>query len=665
MADGRSSPAAALRDRTVQAVFAIATLGLVARFVALHARVAHQDEARVAYWVTRFAESGVFEYRPIIHGPFLPVVDHWVIVLLGPSDVTTRGVVAVIGAALPLVALLFREHLRDSEVVGLAALLAANPVLLYYSRFFRSDIVVATFMLLALGLFVRTYDTRQSRYLYVGVAAFAMAFSAKENALVYPVCWLGALVLLFDHRLFVARVRERTPTAVAKAYGWAGLKGLWRWRVPLVVAGVEFVAVIVFFYAPRGGGYGGAPGVGLWSSLETLAFHLNPGPFTTVVEEGSIGALDTFLNSRWAGTAEHPYLPFLKDYLRTMEAGALTLSALAVVGFLQDRYSHEGPRDLVSLAFYWGFVSVLGYPLATDIQAPWATVHAIVPLAIPAAVGLGLIYRWGVEAFTDDDGVGVAIAAVLLLLLGMQVGMAAYGNVYATPADRDNELVQYAQSSTPGLKPMLTETVGEIALENEGTDVLYYGTEFNSNDESAAKTPARSGGGWFARLPMAWYLEAQQYRHGDDVVTVNSTADPREIQETNRSALPPVVISLANTSYYGNKDTEDEIIGSLQGYTRYTYQRYLWSSEFVVFVRNDWERYASVESGVTRINDSDGGGGDGIIDPLLPGNQTNTTDDGFERGALAAPHAAVAAPAHESGTGVPAVRVRARATRAW
>src|SRR6056297_4183704 len=120
-------------SRTQLVVVAIAAVALLARFVELGTRVAHQDEARVAYWAYRVMENGVYEYRPIIHGPFLTIVDGHLFSLFGTSDFTMRFVVALLGGLLPLTALLFRQRLRDSEVVALALLLATNPILLYYS----------------------------------------------------------------------------------------------------------------------------------------------------------------------------------------------------------------------------------------------------------------------------------------------------------------------------------------------------------------------------------------------------------------------------------------------------------------------------------------------------------------------------------------------------
>jgi uncharacterized protein (TIGR03663 family) len=617
-------------DRALQAVLAITLLGLLARGVALGARVAHQDEARVAFWTLRYAQSGVFEYRPIIHGPFLPIVDSWVIRLIGPSDVATRGVVAAIGGALPLTALLFRGRLRDPETVALSFLFAANPVLLYYSRFYRSDMIVVTFAIAALGLFVRAHDHGDPRYLYLGAASLAAAMSAKENALLYPVCWLGALALLFDHRLFLARARGSTPLAAAKETFWDDVVGLWHWRWPVGKAVVAFLAVFVFFYAPRGGGYGGYisdHGLGLWMSLELLVFELNPTMFLAVLEEATLGTVDTFMNSRWSEPHRNDYLTFFAHFATTLREGAAVVVGFSVVGFLADRYSEGGARPLIALSFYWGAVSVFGYPMATDIRAAWVATHAIAPLAIPAAVGLGMVWRWGSEAVVEEDEVGVVIAGLLFVLIGWQIGLSVYGPVYAAPQSRDNQLVQYAQSSSPDMKDVLNGPVREAGEENAGVDVLFYGAEFNSTDESAADSPAERGGGWFARLPLAWYFEIQQDRLGDDGFTVASTTDAAAFERTDRARYPPVVIALANASYHRNEQTEADIAEYLEGYRRYQFQRYQYSSAFVVYVRADWEEYADVPSGLNRSEPATGPGG---IE--LPAEPTNTsTGPGPER----------------------------------
>jgi len=522
--------------RALLAVVAVTALALVARLVALGWRVMHWDEGRVGYVILRYAETGEWHYRPIVHGPFLPQVNHLLFELVGANDFVARFPVALVGGLLPLVAWLLREHLRDDEMVGLALLLACNPILLYYSRFMRNDVLVAGFSLFAVAFFVRAIDADSRRHLYAGVAALALAFTTKENAVIYVGIWAGALVLLFDHRLFLAHATDPDvdELGVAGHYVAETARALWRWRVPLVVSVVEFLAIIVVFYAPR---------------PEFGQLFANPALVPKVVDDGTVGAWQAFYGQWVTGThQDHQYIPFFQHYVQVLGAGALALVALSVPGFLVDRYADDQPRDVVAFAAYWGFVSVLIYPLVTDIPAPWNTVHAVVPLAIPAAVALGAIYRRGRVAYDAGDRVGVGLAALVLLVVAWQVGGTAVGIAYLHPQER-SPMVQYGQPEGQ-LKPTLAE-VGAIAASHDGgPDVLYFGEHFYvSNEQSALNPPAT--GNWYNRLPLPWYLEL-------DGATPTSS--------TTLSALndpPPVVIT--------TKKHADEVGPRLRGYTAHTY----------------------------------------------------------------------------------------------
>jgi uncharacterized protein (TIGR03663 family) len=518
---------------TLVAVVALTAMALAARLFALGWRVFHWDEGRVGYAILRYAATGHWEYRADVHGPFLFHVNSFVFDVLGASDFTARLAVAVVGGLLPAVAWLLRDRLRSEEVVALAALLAANPILLYYSRFMRNDVLVAAFSLFAVGFLVRAIDASSRRHLYAGVAALALAFTTKENALIYAGIWVGALALLFDHRLFLARARGEDELSVGWSHVERTARGLWRWRVPVVASVVEFFAVIVVFYAPR-------PAFGRALGDPTLL----PG----VVEAATVGAWTEFYGMWVAGGHQgHPYIPYFTHYVDVLAAGALPLVLLAVGGFVLDRYEGDRPRDLVAFASYWGFVSVLIYPLVTDIQAPWNAVHSVAPLAVPAAVGLGAVYRRGREALADDDGVGVGLAAVVLVVVAAAVVWPAVGFAYLHPQDR-SVMVQYGQPADQ-LQPMFDD-VQAVAATNDGPDLLYFGEHFNMTDESSADRPPASGN-WYNRLPLPWYTE----QYGIETASA-----------TDLSALddpPPVVVATAENA--------DQVGPRLDGYTERRY----------------------------------------------------------------------------------------------
>ncbi|PSQ32785.1 hypothetical protein BRD09_02615 [Halobacteriales archaeon SW_10_68_16] len=397
------SPAGALARRlvaidTTRIVLAITAVALLIRFVGLGTRPMHYDESRVAYWILHYVDTGSFTYRHGIHGPFIQHVNHWLFPLLGPSDFTARLPVAVVGGLLPAVALLFREHLKRSELIALALFLSFNSLLVYYSRFMRSDILLAGFMFLAFGLLVRFYDTRDVRYLY-GLAVFAaFGFATKENALVYALTWVGATGLLADQALFRPR-KSRTGIDVLQAK-YASLRGRWRDVLPhyvghVVGAIVVFLLVLVFMYADRGAGIAGirAPpaspeegAVGFWEALAS------PVGFPGYAYDTLAASFDEAL--QWGGRGAGGDSDFFSTYaenigtdLNVLATNAPVLLVFAVLGFVWERYGRANARNLVMFAGYWGFVSVLGYPLADDIgSAHWLHVHILVPLSIPAAV---------------------------------------------------------------------------------------------------------------------------------------------------------------------------------------------------------------------------------------------------------------------------------------
>jgi len=558
---------------TFRYVLLVTALALAARLVGLGTRIFHWDEGRVGYWILRYHETGAFSYRPIIHGPFLPIVNDYLFAVAPVTDFTARLPVALVGGLLPLAAWLFREHLHDEEVVALALLFAANPLLVYYSRFMRNDVLVAAFSVAALGFAVRAYDTRDLGHLFPAAAALGLAFTTKENALLYLLCFAGAGVLVLDHRLVRATARGRSvrgvlfsdwPLGVAdrvRDHGDSLSGGLLTVFGYLVVSTAVFFAVVVFFYAPR---------PDLWTALG------DPGAWAGLFESATVGPAERFYDTWATGSHQsHDYLPYLHDLLETAVYGAPVVLAFGVVGVVVDRYlGRRGFRGLVAFATYWGLASVVGYPLATDIEAPWAAIHAVVPLAIPAAVGIGFVYRSLARAADREDAVSVVLAAVLLLA-------AATGTVAANAAyvdsteEADKAVLQWAQPSTD-LKTALDD-VRAVAAHNDGTDVLFYGTTkpgnpdnelFYVEDESSLQSPPPGGPAWHSRLPLPWYLE----RYG---ATVNSTPPDYGAARAAENA-PPVVVA-----YSWDRE---ELAAELDGYTVREYRFKIWGENVVVFV---------------------------------------------------------------------------------
>jgi len=590
----------ALRDRTVAAVVGLAALALLVRLVGLGSRIAHWDEGRLGYAVLRYADTGAWTYDPALHGPFLFHVNEFLFGLLGPTDFAARLVVALVGGLLPLAALLFRSRLGDDETVALGLFLALNPVLIYYSRFMRNDVLVAAFMLFALGFFVRAYDYGSPWSLYAGAVALGLGLTTKENALLYLLAWVGAGLLVVDHRILratepagsaatdggepadagesadtadapgdAAEAAGTDPVARLRAAVESHADDLRYWSGPAGLAAVATILVVVLFYAPRGD----AAATSLGDALA------NPALLPAVVDAAIADTWDRV--GFWTSGVQlsHPYISWLVYYAKTLVVTAAPVTALAVVGFLADRYAENGPRALVALGAYWAGMSIVFYPIVSATKAAWTLVHFVVPLALPAAVGLALVYRRGSAALADDDAVRTGLSA--LVLVAVVVAMVGSGVHYAhaAPQSADNPMVQYGQPAGE-MRDTLNDATA-AAGGNDGVDVLYYGDFFHVDNESrTASLPVENvtdengvmvenNGNWYHRLPLPWYFEA-----ADAESTSVAEADALETAMAEES--PPVVVTRANNSA--------TVAEYAEGYDTRTYELTAPGTEVVVFV---------------------------------------------------------------------------------
>nr|WP_264474915.1 flippase activity-associated protein Agl23 [Salinirubrum litoreum] len=551
---------------------AITLLALVLRLWSLGARTIHWDEARVAYWTVRYLDSGVFFYRPIVHGPFLQIVNRHVFALLGPTDAKTRLVVALLGGVLPASVWLLRAHLDDAELLAVATVLAVDPLLLYFSRFSRADVPLAVFAFVAFAFAVRAYDTGRVRYLLAAGLAAGLATTTKENVLVYLACGLGACVLAVGTRVLSRHTADGTALGTALGETTETISGRLRPLLPGVGPALLLALVpILVFYTPRGVG---EPAFGALLGEPTL--------LPAAVGQATLGTWETFVGGIWADSAtrDHPYLPYLLHFVGILAVGSAVSYTLAVGGTVRELWrgvrhrsssavsASPAPRGLVVGTAGWGFVSVLGYPLGTDVMAPWLGVHVIVPLAVPAGVGLVALLRWGSERLRQGDRATAGAVLLVCLLLGSQVAFVAYTTSYTTPTPRVNAMAQGAQ---PGddLDPLVADIEATAGYD---PGVLYYGERFFLPNESVADRPPRPDadapwlGFWLRRLPMAWYAE----RAGVETDYVWKAPEFRD-----RESYPPVVIAPAEEA--------DVVRRTLPDYRSATYDTALYGNRVVVF----------------------------------------------------------------------------------
>ncbi|KAB1188477.1 MULTISPECIES: flippase activity-associated protein Agl23 [Haloferax] len=537
-------------DRTTLAVGALALVALLVRLVGLGDRPLHWDEARVGYWSLRYLETGYLTYRPVAGGPLVYILSRTSLALFGLSDFALRLPVAIASAALPLVALLFRSHLEDNETIAFGAILALSPLLVYYGRFARGDLLAVGFALAAFGFGLRLLYGNGRQNAYGLAAACALAIASSGLGIVALGCLGIAGLLVFDHS---ALLRSSRPAAIRLGEFAARVRGE---ATPAARAVLVFVGLYIFTFAPRAG-------------ITDDAGLYTPGTILGAIDVALFDSVRRFLGvrvtHRYPG-GTHEYLPYLGDFIGVLVFAALPVTLLAIAVFVIDRYTAGGPRTVVAAAVYWAGASLFFVPMLTEVSAPWLGVYAVVPLAIPAAVGLATLVRWGRRALNAGQTPRVAAAALVLLALVAQTGAVATGEVYG-PSDRDSQLAHYAQPSNEftSFRENLSTWVGPT--DDEEVDVIFYGNSMYVPEGAADFPPVPER--WGERLPMAWYVA----RLDADTATVTSPAELRE-----RGGGAPVVIAPA--------EERATLAPVLNGYVAHEYDTALWGRPIVVFVKN-------------------------------------------------------------------------------
>ncbi|MEF8908030.1 MAG: hypothetical protein V5A13_09230, partial [Haloarculaceae archaeon] len=234
------------------------------------------------------------------------------------------------------------------------------------------------------------------------------------------------------------RSRLRTPRESARRY--------LRFAAHLAGTVLVFVLVVVFLFAPRGDGLAGIyltevpPGqqtvaVGLWEAVaRPLAF---PGYVLDVLSYAGWEYISWFGRGAASGEGSFldTYVTFFGQYLEVLLLNATAVGGFALFGFLYERYASARSRNLVMLAGYAGLASIVGYPLGTDIFGAWIVVHTVVPLSIPAAVGLTRVYRWGRAAAPRADPVSAALFAGPALVLAYGAARLLAAGIPVAPAN--------------------------------------------------------------------------------------------------------------------------------------------------------------------------------------------------------------------------------------
>ncbi len=199
----------------------------------------HHDESVHAKLSWDLMETGTYRYDPTYHGPVLYYLTAAGFTILGDTDFTARLPVALAGIALLWVAWALRRPFGDRAAWWMGLLATISPVMLFFGRFLRMDVLEALFASAALLSGYRAVRGSGRSWVWFGVWT-GLAFATKENAYV-----TAALVVLAG--IFLALDRGAGPV-LRELPEWIGRH---RWRIVTAVSVFVLVTVPLMTFGFR------------------------------------------------------------------------------------------------------------------------------------------------------------------------------------------------------------------------------------------------------------------------------------------------------------------------------------------------------------------------------------------------------------------------------
>lgn len=213
----------------------VISLGAFLRFDDLAKRPFHADEATGArITASRMAGEGKFDPKHY-HGPLFHMIAGAVCQAKGETTwsrmqkETLRTVPAVAGTLLLLAPLCWRRRFGDAAALAAAVFLATSPLLVYYSRMFIHEILLALAGMLALAVFCGRPRPAAAGFL------LGIMFAIKETFAISVIAWSAAGLLVWWH--------QRRTLGVSAAVIWVRS----RWK-ELLLGGFAALAASMLVY---------------------------------------------------------------------------------------------------------------------------------------------------------------------------------------------------------------------------------------------------------------------------------------------------------------------------------------------------------------------------------------------------------------------------------
>jgi uncharacterized protein (TIGR03663 family) len=386
-------------------------LGL--RIPKLNLRPMHGDEAVHAYKLNQLWQTGRYAYDPEeFHGPTLYYFTLPALWLSGAKDLaqidaaTLRMVPVLFGVGLILLLLLVADGLGRPASVAAALLMALSPALVFYSRYYIQETLLAFFTFATIAAGWRYACTQRVGWALLSGACLGLMHATKETCVIACAClaaaWLGTWIWR----------RQSEPEVAGFGPGSDD-----RWPAPDASRSPRSSGANVALIA-------GAVGVAVAvSALFFSGFLANPG--------GLLDSLRTY--GIWferAGSThlhDHPWYYYLRTLLFAHYRGAPVWSeglilALAAVGIVATLTRTEIAGARLPLLRFLSLYAVLMTAVYSAIpyKTPWCLVQFLYPLILLAGVGAVALFQWARVAAARTA------IRVLLTVLAAHLGWQAY-----------------------------------------------------------------------------------------------------------------------------------------------------------------------------------------------------------------------------------------------
>jgi uncharacterized protein (TIGR03663 family) len=357
--------------RAVVPYAAITLLGLGLRLVQLGEKPFHHDESLHAWFSWQLASGDGYHYDPVYHGPVQFYVIALAYLLFGIGDYVAHVPVAVAGTIAIFLPFFLRRQLGGVAALTASLAICLAPAWLYFSRFVREDIHVATITLGLIIVVLRFFEQPRPWQPIAFGALLALSFATKETTYIT----VAVFGLFFVAAIAVQSLRTRRAGGrLVDAAVLRGMTGLgaapWLWGISCFL-----VAYTLLF----------------------STFLTNP----QGLQDGLWGSIDYWLGQQDVNRGSQPWFYYL-IVIPAYEWPIVLLGLGGVVVALRR-------RTITHLFLVWTFVATLAVFSWASERMPWLVLHTLVPLTLLAGIGAQALWA------SRRRPLGVAAMAVVVL----------------------------------------------------------------------------------------------------------------------------------------------------------------------------------------------------------------------------------------------------------